>query len=173
VMSSHILAELDLVCDYVLLLAHGRMLVADDVEFVQAAHTRVTRTLAESSAGPPGRIAARTPAAALPPEFRDHTVVEARTTGRQLTAMLQLPVSPEGAESAEPPTLEDILLAYLRNPQAPPLLAPVDDPRRHPGEDPGGETGAPAGGDPGRDRGLSRGSAPGRRRSGRGGGPEA
>ncbi|SCE37766.1 ABC-2 type transport system ATP-binding protein [Streptomyces sp. DvalAA-14] len=175
VMSSHVLAELDLVCDYVLLLAHGRMLVADDVEFVQAAHTRVTRTLAEPSAGPPGRIAARAPAAALPPEFRDHTVVEARTTGRQLTAMLQLPVSPEGAESAEPATLEDILLAYLRNPQAPPLLAPVDDPRRHPGGDTPAATGRPAGGEPGRSRSVSRGSGRARRRGlpGRGGRPEA
>ncbi|WP_405588216.1 ATP-binding cassette domain-containing protein [Streptomyces sp. NBC_01190] len=171
VMSSHVLTELDLVCDYVLLLAHGRMLLADDVEFVQAAHTRVTRTITGSPAER-GGLAARTPLAALPPEFRDHTVVEARTTGRQLTAMLRLPVSPEGAESAEPPTLEDILLAYLRNPEAPPLLAPVDDPGQDPGADPAGGThethetpgtGGPAGGDPGRNHHSEHGSGPGRR----------
>ncbi|SEG89575.1 ABC-2 type transport system ATP-binding protein [Actinacidiphila yanglinensis] len=135
VMSSHILAELDLVCDYVLLLAHGRMLVADDVEFVQAAHTLVTHTL--DGQDPPGSGAAygrRTgaaegdPGGSLPDELLGHTVVEARTTGRQLTAMIQLPTSLDGAGAAEPPTLEEILLAYLRNPEAPPLLAPADEP---------------------------------------------
>jgi ABC-2 type transport system ATP-binding protein len=123
VMSSHILAELDLICDYVLLLAHGRMLVADDVEFVQAAHTLVTHTLPGLPAAPPHP---------LPAPLRGHTVVEAHTTGRQLTAMIQLPTSLEGADSAQPPTLEEILLAYLRNPDAPTLSAPPDEPVRCP-----------------------------------------
>lgn len=152
VMSSHILAELDLVCDYVLLLAHGRMLVADDVEFVQAAHTLVTHTLDDrgytldargpseprasgdprphpagtAHDGPAPHGARPVPAADLPPALRGHAVVETRTTGRQLTAMIQLPTHLDGAGTAAPPTLEEILLAYLRNPQAPPLLAPGD-----------------------------------------------
>ncbi|WP_329372129.1 ABC transporter ATP-binding protein [Streptomyces sp. NBC_00669] len=146
VMSSHILAELDLVCDYVLLLAHGRMLVADDVEFVQAAHTLVTHTLdghepsgVRAGADPRShhrRGAARPdPAAPLPDALLGHTVVEARTTGRQLTAMIQLPTSLDPAVSAEPPSLEEILLAYLRNPQAPPLLAPADVPPTRPADE--------------------------------------
>ncbi|MFJ9381832.1 ABC transporter ATP-binding protein [Streptomyces sp. NPDC101455] len=135
VMSSHILAELDLVCDYVLLLAHGRMLIADDVEFVQAAHTLVTHTLDARDPTGPGQPYGHHAGAAggdlavpLPDVLLGHTVVEARTTGRQLTAMIQLPTSLDGAGTAEPPTLEEILLAYLRNPQAPPLLAPADEP---------------------------------------------
>ncbi|MFF2525140.1 ABC transporter ATP-binding protein [Streptomyces liangshanensis] len=118
IMSSHSLAELDLICDYVLLLAHGRLLVADDTEFVQAAHTWVTHTLPDARAAGPGGPAASA-------HLRGHTVVESRTTGRQLSALLQLPTSRGDAQSAEPPTLEEILLAYLRNPQAPPLLAPA------------------------------------------------
>jgi len=141
VMSSHILAELDLVCDYVLLLAHGRMLLADDVEFIQAAHTRVTHTL-DGRAGTEPRTrrsgagrAARS-VGALPEALLGHTVVEAYRTGRQLTALVQLPTSLDGAGTAEPPALEEILLAYLRNPQAPQLLAPADDPPYTPGAGP-------------------------------------
>ncbi|MEU3984512.1 ABC transporter ATP-binding protein [Streptomyces sp. NPDC026672] len=134
VMSSHILAELDLVCDYVLLLAHGRMLVADDVEFVQAAHTLVTHTLADRRARPMDDRPM--PAAPdLPSHLHGHTVVEAQVTGRQVTAMIQLPTSLDGLGTARPPTLEEILLAYLRNPDAPALLAPDDGPARASGCD--------------------------------------
>ncbi|WP_435172219.1 ABC transporter ATP-binding protein [Actinacidiphila sp. bgisy145] len=143
VMSSHILAELDLVCDYVLLLAHGRMLVADDVEFVQAAHTLVTHTLdgrEPFGAGPGDPRSGRRgpapadPAAPLPAALLGHTVVEARTTGRRVTALLQLPTALNRAVSAEAPSLEEILLAYLRNPQAPPLVAPADEPLVRPAD---------------------------------------
>ncbi|GAB2591247.1 ABC transporter ATP-binding protein [Streptomyces capparidis] len=104
VISSHLLAELHGVCDHVLLLAGGRVRLAGDVEDLLAAHRLVT------GAGSPSAL-------------DDHTVVECRVTGRQYTALIRLqsPARPEWAVSE--PALEDVLLAYLRSPDAPPLHA--------------------------------------------------
>lgn len=116
VMSTHVLAELEGVCDYLLLIADGRVRVAGEVEDVLGAHRLLI--------GPAPRGES-----ALPPQIAAHTVVEARVTGRQLTAL----VRPEGPlagpwESVEP-SLEELLLAYLRSPEAPGLLAPSAEPR--------------------------------------------
>ncbi|MDT0416763.1 ABC transporter ATP-binding protein [Streptomyces sp. DSM 41982] len=117
VMSSHILAELHLVCDYVLLMARGRMLIADDTDFVQAAHTLVTYTRDAPDAEP------------LRPFGPDGaTVVETRLSGRSAAALLRLPTSLPAAVRTTPPALDEILLAYLRSPDATPLLAPAGPP---------------------------------------------
>ncbi|MFE7115077.1 ATP-binding cassette domain-containing protein [Streptomyces sp. NPDC057654] len=120
-MSSHIVAELHLICDYVLLMARGRVLIADDTDFVQAAHSLVTHTLDDPAAVP------RVPRGG-------GTVIETRTSGRRLTALLRLPTHADGAATADPPALDEILLAYLRNPDAPPLLAPGET-EEHPSPD--------------------------------------
>ncbi|MFJ2905621.1 ABC transporter ATP-binding protein [Streptomyces sp. NPDC091279] len=100
-MSSHVVAELDGCCDHLLLIGDGRTRLAGDIEDLLAAHRRVT--------GP-----AATDVAA-------HTVVESRTTGRQLTALLR-PAGPlPDGLSADQPSLEELVLSYLRNPQAPDL----------------------------------------------------
>ncbi|MFI2036350.1 ABC transporter ATP-binding protein [Streptomyces bottropensis] len=105
VMSSHVVAELEGSCDHLFLVGAGRVRLAGPLEEILAAHTLVT--------GPAGDLA-------------PHTVVESRTTGRQLTALIrpQGPVGP-GLQSAEP-TLEELVLAHLRAPGAPPLT--LDDP---------------------------------------------
>ncbi|MFJ3894830.1 ATP-binding cassette domain-containing protein [Streptomyces sp. NPDC090083] len=109
VMSSHALSDLHLVCDYVLMTARGRVLVADDVEFVEAAHSLITYTCPDS---------------ADPPTLPDAgTVIETRRSGRVLTALVRFPLSTEGAVSVASPSLEEVLLAYLRNPRIPPLIA--------------------------------------------------
>jgi ABC-2 type transport system ATP-binding protein len=102
VMSSHVLAELEGTCDYLLLLSGGGIRLAGENEDVLAAHVRLTG----GSAG-----------------FAPHTVVEARATGRGHTAL----VRPQGAIDtgtwlAEPPSLEELILSHLRNPGAPSLL---------------------------------------------------
>ncbi|MGV9449982.1 ABC transporter ATP-binding protein [Streptomyces sp. NPDC003635] len=101
VMSSHVVAELEGSCDHLLLLGSGRVRLAGPLEDVLAAHTLVTGR-AEDSLAP-------------------HTVVESRTTGRQLTALIR----PEGplAPGLQPtePTLEELVLAHLRAPEAPAL----------------------------------------------------
>ncbi|MDX3693532.1 ABC transporter ATP-binding protein [Streptomyces europaeiscabiei] len=104
VMSSHVVAELEGSCDHLFLLGAGRVRLAGPLDEILAAHTLVT--------GPVGDLA-------------PHTVVESRTTGRQLSALIrpQGPVGP-GWQTAEP-TLEELVLAHLRAPGAPALT--VDD----------------------------------------------
>ncbi|MFP1626190.1 ABC transporter ATP-binding protein [Streptomyces sp. 5K101] len=103
VISSHILAELESTCDYVLLVDGGRIRLAGDTEDLLAAHTLLT--------GPVTDLA-------------PHTVVESRTTGRQLTALIrpQGTLAPDWQTSR--PSLEELLMAHLRSPGAPALLTP-------------------------------------------------
>ncbi|MFD5789049.1 ATP-binding cassette domain-containing protein [Streptomyces sp. NPDC127037] len=103
VMSSHILGELEGACDHLLLVDGGRVRLGGETDDLIAAHAVLT--------GPVRDLA-------------PHTVVESRTTGRTLTAL----VRPEGAvdpawDRAEP-SLEELLLAHLRSPEAPTLLTP-------------------------------------------------
>ncbi|MFF1340742.1 ABC transporter ATP-binding protein [Streptomyces sp. NPDC058290] len=101
-MSSHILTELEDACDHLLLLDAGRVRIAGSIEDLLAAHTLVT-----------GRVC----------DLAPHTVVSARTTGRQLTALLRHegPVDNTAWQCVEP-TLEELLLGHLRAPDAPALL---------------------------------------------------
>ncbi|WP_369189382.1 ABC transporter ATP-binding protein [Streptomyces sp. R08] len=104
VMSSHVVAELENSCDHLLLIGDGRVRLAGDIDDLRDAHALVSA-----------------PADAV--DLDAHTVVESRTTGRQLTALIR-PASPLPAGwQAGPPSLEELVLAYLRNPAAP--AAPV------------------------------------------------
>ncbi|MGW0315845.1 ABC transporter ATP-binding protein [Streptomyces flavidovirens] len=104
VMSSHVLAELEGSCDYLLLVDGGRVRLGGETEDILAAHTLLT--------GPVRDLA-------------PHTVVESRTTGRQLTALVRRegPVREDDWQTTEP-SLEELLLAHLRSPGAPALLTP-------------------------------------------------
>ncbi|MGW7664185.1 ABC transporter ATP-binding protein [Streptomyces sp. NPDC054756] len=101
VMSSHVVAELEGSCDHLLLLGAGRVRLAGPLDDVLAAHRLVTAR-ADASLDP-------------------HTVVETRTTGRGLTALIRPegPLDPAWRDTA--PTLEELVLAHLRAPQAPAL----------------------------------------------------
>ncbi|WP_225098084.1 ABC transporter ATP-binding protein [Streptomyces sp. CoH27] len=101
VMSSHVVAELEDSCDHLLLVGDGRIRLAGDIDDLRAAHRRVTGA-ADAGLGA-------------------HTVVESRTTGRQLTALIR-PAGPlTGDWRASVPSLEELVLAHLRNPKAPAL----------------------------------------------------
>ncbi|MFE4451868.1 ABC transporter ATP-binding protein [Streptomyces sp. NPDC056796] len=104
VMSSHILTELEGACDYLLFLDGGRIRLGGESEDIVAAHSVLT-----------GQVR----------DLAPHTVVDARTTGRQLTALVRRegPLDDTGWDVTEP-TLEELLLAHLRSPEAPPLLTP-------------------------------------------------
>lgn len=107
VMSSHVVAELDGACDHLLLLGAGRVRLAGPLDDLLATHRLVTGR-ADGSLDP-------------------HTVVESRTTGRQVTALVR-PEGPLGeAWQSAAPTLEELVLAHLRAPEAPALL--LDDVR--------------------------------------------
>ncbi|MGW1889815.1 ABC transporter ATP-binding protein [Streptomyces sp. NPDC002004] len=108
VMSSHIVGELADACDWLLLIGGGTVRLGGGIDDLVAAHTLVT-----------GRGRAE--------DLAPHTVVEARATGRGLTALIrpEAPADPPGpAWETARPTLEDIVLAHLRSPDAPPLLTP-------------------------------------------------
>ncbi|WP_335935423.1 ABC transporter ATP-binding protein [Streptomyces sp. PTD5-9] len=104
VMSSHILGELENACDYLLLVDGGRVRLGGETDDLLAAHAVLTG---------PARDTA------------PHTVVESRTTGRVRTALVRRrgPVDADVWEAAEP-SLEELLLAHLRSPEAPALLTP-------------------------------------------------
>ncbi|MFC8173765.1 ATP-binding cassette domain-containing protein [Streptomyces sp. NPDC057325] len=99
VMSSHILTELEGACDHLLLLHGGRIRLDGPVEELLAAHTLLT--------GPVGDLA-------------PHAVIESRTTGRQLTALIRREGPVEGPWETSAPSLEDLLLAHLRAPEGAP-----------------------------------------------------
>ncbi|MEE1941879.1 ABC transporter ATP-binding protein [Streptomyces sp. TRM 70361] len=119
-MSSHMLAELEEVCDYLLVVAAGGLRLAGEVDELLSAHTLVT------GVGTGG---------ALPPELACHTVVESRTTGRQITALISPHGPVQGAWQTVEPNVEELLLAYLRTPEAPPMISPSARPDG-PGSDP-------------------------------------
>ncbi|MFS4095706.1 ABC transporter ATP-binding protein [Streptomyces sp. AF1A] len=101
-MSSHVVAELEDSCDHLLLVGDGRIRLSGDIDDLLAAHRRVTGTADATGLGA-------------------HTVVESRVTGRQLTALLR-PSGPLPADwRTATPSLEDLVLAHLRNPAAPSL----------------------------------------------------
>ncbi|MFJ6746630.1 MULTISPECIES: ATP-binding cassette domain-containing protein [unclassified Streptomyces] len=127
VMSSYALAELDGVCDYLLVLGGGRVRLAGEVDDVIGAHALLVGT--HRGAGAPPRTGA-------------HTLVDAEVTGRQFTALVRRQGPLHGPWEAVEPSLEEVLLGYLRAPDAPELIAPSAEPlsprlRRTPGNKPG------------------------------------
>ncbi|MFE9444792.1 ABC transporter ATP-binding protein [Streptomyces sp. NPDC006602] len=106
VMSSHVVAELEDSCDHLLLIGGGRVRLSGEIDDLLAAHARVSAP-AETDLAP-------------------HTVVESRTTGRQLTALIR-PAGPLPGDwrTGGRLSLEELVLAHLRSPEAP-NLTPVD-----------------------------------------------
>ena len=109
VLSSHVVAELERVCDYLVVLAEGHVQIVGDVEQVLASH----RVL----------IGASSDLDALPPSV---SVVAEQRADRQTRLLVradrQSPV-PIGWQS-EPTNLEELVLSYLRSPQATNLPGP-------------------------------------------------
>lgn len=148
VLSSDLLAELDGVCDHLLVLGGGRVRLAGAVDDVIGAHALVMGAHRDG---------------VLPPAIAAHTVVEAQLSGRHFTAVVRRkgPVAAGPWETADP-SLEELLLAYLRasdaphtphEPDAPALIEPSPEPvsarwRRRPGNKPG-IPGLPRNGPPG------------------------
>ncbi len=111
VLSSHVLAELERMADYLIVLSHGQVQVAGEVEHLLAGHRMLTGPAAE--------------AAELPGSMH---VVQRRLVGPQSHLLIRTTMpaapAPPGWESRNV-GLEELVLAYLREsgPEAMPGLA--------------------------------------------------
>ena len=111
VLSSHVLAELERVADYLILLSQGRVQVAGEVDGLLASHRVLTGPAAEA-----GRQAARL------------NVVHARRGGAQAHLLVRTNGTADPVPSgwdAHPVSLEELTLAYLREPGAAALPGPA------------------------------------------------
>ncbi|WP_416875753.1 ABC transporter ATP-binding protein [Kitasatospora sp. SC0581] len=96
VLSSHILPELDGVIDHLLLVQRGRVRLAGDLEEILDGHRLLTGPAAQGTS-----LAAE-------------TVVEQRVSGRRAVALVRTDEPVDGEWESERPSLEDLLLGYLR-----------------------------------------------------------
>jgi ABC-2 type transport system ATP-binding protein len=111
VLSSHVLAELERVADYLILLSRGQVQMAGEVDDLLAGHRVLTGPAAEA-----GRFAERPVVHVRRAEAQAHLLVR---------AAVDEPVPP-GWE-AHPVGLEELALAYLREPGAAALPGPARD----------------------------------------------
>ena len=109
VLSSHVLAELERVADYLVLLSQGRVQVAGEVNDLLASHRMLTGPAAEA-----GQYAERPVVHVRRGEAQAHLLVRATSDD---------PVPP-GWE-AHPVSLEELTLTYLREPGAASLPGPA------------------------------------------------
>ena len=109
VLSSHVLAELERVADYLILMSRGRVQVAGEVDGLLASHRVLTGPAAEAD------------------RYTERPVVHVRRAAAQahllVRATAEDPVPP-GWE-AHPVGLEELALAYLREPGAAALPGPA------------------------------------------------
>jgi ABC-2 type transport system ATP-binding protein len=107
-LSSHVLAELERVADYLILLSQGRVQVAGEVDELLASHRMLT--------GPAAGV----------DSYTEGRVVNARRAEAQAHLLVQATADdpvPPGWE-AHPVGLEELALAYLRAPGSPTTSAP-------------------------------------------------
>src|SRR6476469_7671249 len=111
-LSSHVLAELERVADYLILLSRGRVQMAGEVDDLLAGQRILTGPAAEA-----GNFAERPVVHASRAEAQAHLLIRAAADD---------PVPP-GWE-AHPVSLEELVLAYLREPGAAALPGPAREP---------------------------------------------
>jgi ABC-2 type transport system ATP-binding protein len=102
VLSSHVLAELERVADYLVLIARGRVQLAGEVDDLLATHRMLTGPAAEAS-----KYAGRPVVHLSRGETQAHMLVQATAAD---------PIPP--VWEAHPVSLEELALAYLRGPGA-------------------------------------------------------
>ena len=109
VYSSHVVSELERVCDYLIVLAGGRVQVSDDVDRLLSTHSVLSGPSEQAS-----QVSDRMP------------VVWGATAQRQSRLLVRISAddsAPKGWRS-EPTNLEELVLAYLRSPGASALDGP-------------------------------------------------
>jgi ABC-2 type transport system ATP-binding protein len=101
--SSHLVADLEQVCDYLVVLVASRVQLAGDVAELLAGHRLLTGPRCDPAAFPPGQ-----------------RVISAWPAGQQTVLLVRgsFPVG-DPAWTAGPVSLDDLVLAYLRRPAGP------------------------------------------------------
>jgi ABC-2 type transport system ATP-binding protein len=107
-LSSHVLAELERVADYLILLSRGRVQVAGEVDDLLAGHRILTGPAAQAGT------------------YADRPVVHVRRAAAQAHMLVRAPAGdpPPPGWDAHPVGLEELALAYLREPDATALPGP-------------------------------------------------
>ncbi len=117
-LSSHVLAELERVADYLILLSRGRVQVAGEVDDLLASHRVLTGPAAEAD------------------RYTERPLVHARRADAQAHLLVRAtaddPVPPRW--EAHPVGLEELAMAYLRAPGAGALPGPARGRDTHPTE---------------------------------------
>lgn len=98
VLSTHALGDVAAICDYVIVLAHSRVVLSNDTEYILESH-RILSAVHDGDLVPPPGVAVI------------HSQSSAR--GQSLLVRIELPLD-ESQWRVERPTLEEIVLAYLR-----------------------------------------------------------
>ena len=98
VLSTHALGDVGSICDYLVIMSHSTIVLADDLEFVVESHRFLGAPSPNERELPDGV-----------------TVIDTRTSSRDVTYLVRmsLPLSDETWEITEP-TLDEIIMAYLR-----------------------------------------------------------
>ncbi len=98
ILSTHSLADVSSICDYVIVLSESQVVLANDIDFVMESH----RILSSDR-----RLSAQFPAGAI--------VLEERHSVREFSFMarIELPIM-DSRWLIESPTLDEIVMAYLR-----------------------------------------------------------
>jgi ABC-2 type transport system ATP-binding protein len=118
VLSSHVLAELERVADYLILLSGGRVQVAGEVDDLLASHRMLTGPAAEAG------------------QYAERPVVHVRRGAAQAHLLVRATADdpvPLGWE-AHPVGLEELAMAYLREPGAGALPGPARSRNTQPSE---------------------------------------
>jgi ABC-2 type transport system ATP-binding protein len=106
VLSSHLVADLERVCDYLIVLVDSRVRITGEIESLLGSHFRLT--------------GARRDAETLP---GNQQIIEASNTDRQSTYLVrtEAPIH-DPAWTVEPVNMEDLVLAYMSQAQTPPVM---------------------------------------------------
>jgi ABC-2 type transport system ATP-binding protein len=119
--SSHVVAELERFCDYLIILLDGQVRVAGEVDELLAAHRRLTRSTRPDAAHDPVWATGGDDAPA-----REAGVVAVTSDGRQTTMIVRKEAAlPRIGWEVDTITLEELVLAYMANPSQRLILPPT------------------------------------------------
>ncbi|MFJ8508597.1 ABC transporter ATP-binding protein [Streptomyces avermitilis] len=110
VMSSHLVSELEGACDYLVLINNGTVRLAGEVDLLLDEHRQISAKTADLERH-------RT-------DLDGYDVIATSSSNGRLASLVRNRHAPPPDTDHRTPTLEELVLGYLRTPDAPPLLTP-------------------------------------------------